>query len=77
MVFLNTFLETVATFADKLGSAIDHKPTCPGEEARKRVIHPDFETQARADVTRSPKEGYQWPHKRDSCPPKKFNQKNK
>ena len=24
----------------------------------------------RADVTRSPKQGYQWPHKKDSCPPK-------
>ena len=25
----------------------------------------------RADVTRSPKQGYQWPHKKDLCPPKK------
>ena len=24
----------------------------------------------RGDVTRSPKQGYQWPHKKDSCPPK-------
>ena len=24
----------------------------------------------RAGVTRSPKQGYQWPHKKDSCPPK-------
>ena len=24
----------------------------------------------RADVTRSPKQGYQWSHKKDSCPPK-------
>ena len=24
------------------------------------------------DVTRSPKQGYQWPHKKDSCPPKIF-----
>ena len=23
----------------------------------------------RADITRSPKEGYQWPHKKDLCPP--------
>ena len=23
-----------------------------------------------ADVTRSPKQGYQWPHKKDMCPPK-------
>ena len=25
----------------------------------------------RAEVTRSPKYGYQWPHKEDLCPPKK------
>ena len=29
-----------------------------------------------ADVTRSPKEGYQWPHKKDSCPPKNFKKKH-
>ena len=26
----------------------------------------------RGDITRSPKQGYQWPHKKDSCPPKNF-----
>ena len=26
----------------------------------------------RGDVTRSPKQGYQWPHKKDLCPPKIF-----
>ena len=26
---------------------------------------------SRGDVTRSPKQGYQWPHKKDICPPKK------
>ena len=26
----------------------------------------------RIDVTRSPKQGYQWPQEKDSCPPKKF-----
>ena len=26
----------------------------------------------RADVTRNPKQGYQWPHEKDSCPPKYF-----
>ena len=30
----------------------------------------------RADVTRSLKQGYQWPHKKDSCPPKIFKKKN-
>ena len=24
----------------------------------------------RGEVTRSPKQGYQWPHKKDLCPPK-------
>ena len=24
------------------------------------------------DITRSPKQGYQWPHKKDLYPPKKF-----
>ena len=24
----------------------------------------------RADITRSPKQGYQWPHKKDMCPTK-------
>ena len=24
----------------------------------------------RADITRSPKQGYQWPHEKDMCPPK-------
>ena len=32
-----------------------------------RGIHPGFETQA--DVTISTKQGYQWPHKNDWCPP--------
>ena len=26
----------------------------------------------RGDVTRNPKEGYQWPHEKDLCPPKIF-----
>ena len=26
----------------------------------------------REDVTRSPKQGYQWPHEKDLCPPKKI-----
>ena len=30
----------------------------------------------RADVTRSPKQGYQWPHKKDLCPPKIFFKKS-
>ena len=26
----------------------------------------------RGDITRSPKQGYQWPHKMDLCPPEIF-----
>ena len=29
----------------------------------------------RGDVTRSPKQGYQWPHEKNSCPPKNFKKK--
>ena len=42
-------------------------PLCAGEEAHKRRIHP---LKLRAEVIRSLKQGYQWPHKKDSCPPK-------
>ena len=41
-----------------------------GDKARKRGIHSGFETQG--DVTRSPKQGYQWPHGKDLCPPDFF-----
>ena len=53
------------------------------ERVQARKSHPDFEIQGRshqksktgvsvkprADVTRSPKQGYQWSHKKDLCPP--------
>ena len=31
----------------------------------------------RADVTRSPKQGYQWPREKDMCPTKTLTKKNK
>ena len=31
---------------------------------------PTLALKPRGDVTRSPKQGYQWTHKKDSCPPK-------
>ena len=31
---------------------------------------PTLALKPRGDITRSPKQGYQWPHKKDSCPPK-------
>ena len=30
----------------------------------------------RADISRSPKQGYQWPHENDLCPPKTFFKKD-
>ena len=38
-----------------------------GDKARKWGIHPGFETQGG-----HPKQGYQWPHEKDLCPPKIF-----
>ena len=40
-----------------------------GDKACKWGIHPGFETQRRR-CARSPKQGYQWPHEKDLCPPK-------
>ena len=31
---------------------------------------PTLALKPRRDITRSPKQGYQWPHKNDLCPPK-------
>ena len=31
---------------------------------------PTLALKPRGDITRSPKQGYQWPHKKKSCPPK-------
>ena len=52
---------------------------CARGESEESVVHRRGSTQARestlalkpmADVTRSPKPGYQWPHKKDLCPTK-------
>ena len=52
-------------------------------EVNLRIKHADEKahkkgsTQAlkpRADIIRSPKQGYQWPHKKDLCPLKKINE---
>ena len=34
-----------------------------------RIRLPTLALKPRGDVTRSPKQGYQWPHKKDLCPP--------
>ena len=39
-------------------------------------VEPTLALKPRGDVTRSPKEGYQWPHKKESCPPKNFFKKH-
>ena len=36
---------------------------------------PTLALKPRGDITRSPKQGYQWPNKKDSCPPKIFKKK--
>ena len=44
-----------------------------GEKARKGST---LALKPRADVPSSPKQGYQWPHKKDLYPPKKFKTKS-
>ena len=47
-------------------------------QARKHVNERStLALKPRADVTRSPKQGYEWPHKKDMCPPKKKKKKLK
>ena len=55
------------TLEVNLGEHLTHIPLSSANEALK----------PRGDVTRSPKEGYQWPHEKDLCLPKKQNKKNK
>ena len=45
----------------------------PSRQARG----PTLALKSKADVTRSPKLGYQWPHKKDWCPPKIKKKNNK
>ena len=44
-------------------------------QARKNASESTLALKPRADVTRSPKQGYQWPNKKDMCPPKNFKKK--
>ena len=41
-------------------------PLHVGDEVLKQRIYP----KARIDVTRGPKQGYQWPYRQDRCCPK-------
>ena len=54
------------------GGVDQRNPSHTGEAAYKRRIHT---LKSRAGVTRTPKQWYQRPHRKDWCPPKK-NQKN-
>ena len=44
-------------------------------QARKHASESTLALKPRADVTRSPKQGYQRPHKKDMCPRKKNKKK--
>ena len=44
---------------------VAHTPPLSSNKAE-----PTLALKPRGDVTRSLKQGYQWPHKKDSCPPK-------
>ena len=46
---------------------VTHMPLLSSNKAE-----PTLALKPRGDITRSPKQGYQWPHKKDSCPPKIF-----
>ena len=41
-----------------------------GLTAMLAAILPTPDLKPRGDVTTSPKQGHQWPHKKDLCPPK-------
>ena len=49
---------------------VTHMPPLSSNKAE-----PTLALKPRGDVTRSPKQGYQWPHKKDSCPPKNLKKK--
>ena len=40
-----------------------------------RIRQPTLDLKLRGDVTRNPKQGYQWPQKKDMCPPKTLKKK--
>ena len=43
------------------------------DESQGSISHlPTLALKARGDVTRIQKQGYQWPYKKDLCPPKLF-----
>ena len=49
-----------------------HQCLLVGLQVCGRIRPPTLALKPRGDITRSPKQGHQWPHKKDPCPPKIF-----
>ena len=49
----------------------------PNNEISYKEPESTLALKPRTDITRSPKQGYQWPHKKDSCPTKNFFKKRR
>ena len=65
---------TIKRSAGVAPEVILKNPLCAGKEVCK--WESTLALKPRVDVTRSPKQGCQWPHKKDLCPTKDFiNQK--
>ena len=50
--------------------------TCASAKIANKA-EPTLALKPRGDVTRNPKQGYQWPQKKDMCPPKTLKKKKK
>ena len=62
----------VRKYVDQNGSVAKRSVGVAPEVNQESVAPRQRSTQAkepRVDLTRSPKQGYQWPHKKDCCPP--------
>ena len=71
-------IDLPAMLAVKRSEGVTHKVHLrnslhAGNKAHKQGIHPGFET--REDNTRSPEYGYQWSHKKITCLPNFFFEK--
>ena len=57
------------------GESREHISHMPPSKVKIRL--PTLVLKPRENITRSPKQGYQWPHKKDLCPPNIFFKKIK
>ena len=64
----NSKLTGLTVLIPKFGVAPEVTEDCSGEKAHKGST---LALKPRADVTRSPKQGCQWPHDKDLCPTKR------